>query len=135
MRGAGALAGYHAGPPRRERRAAGRKKGTLLRLHHAAKHLSAVAARRLPTAGDLHLEGDRRVLFPEFRPELQPEYRQDGYSGPEYVYTGPRENTRLGGMSIRTIEEALVQEVKEHLGFERYERTGAAKPAHQHRHH
>jgi transposase-like protein len=34
---------------------------------------------------------------------------------------------------IRMIGEALVQEVKEHLGFERYERTGAAKPAHQHR--
>ena len=33
----------------------------------------------------------------------------------------------------RTIEEALVQEVKEHLGFGRYERTGAAKHAHQHR--
>jgi hypothetical protein len=34
---------------------------------------------------------------------------------------------------IRTIEEALVQELTEHLGFERYERTGAAKLAHQHR--
>jgi putative transposase len=34
---------------------------------------------------------------------------------------------------IRTIDEALTQELNEHLGFERYERTGAAKPAHQHR--
>ena len=34
---------------------------------------------------------------------------------------------------MRTIEEALEQELKEHLGFERYERTGAAKPAQQHR--
>ena len=41
---------------------------------------------------------------------------------------------QIGGqvqqVTIRTIEEALVQELKEHLGFERYERTGAAKPAH-----
>ncbi|MCP4540451.1 MAG: hypothetical protein GY832_25210 [Chloroflexi bacterium] len=34
---------------------------------------------------------------------------------------------------VRTIEEALVQEINEHLGFRRYERTGTAKPAHQHR--
>lgn len=33
----------------------------------------------------------------------------------------------------RVVEEALVQELNEYLGFERYERTGAAKPAHQHR--
>jgi putative transposase len=31
------------------------------------------------------------------------------------------------------IEEALVQELDEHLGFGRYERTGEAKPAEQHR--
>ena len=31
---------------------------------------------------------------------------------------------------IRTVEEALIEDVKEHLRFERYERTGAAKPAH-----
>jgi transposase-like protein len=31
------------------------------------------------------------------------------------------------------VEEALVQELNEYLGFERYERTAAAKPAHQHR--
>jgi transposase-like protein len=36
-------------------------------------------------------------------------------------------------VTIRTIEEALVQEMNEHLGFERYERTGIAKPAQQHR--
>jgi len=34
---------------------------------------------------------------------------------------------------IRTLEEALVQELKEHLGFDWYERTGVAKPAHRHR--
>lgn len=33
----------------------------------------------------------------------------------------------------RVVEKALVQELNEYLGFERYERTGAAKPAHQHR--
>jgi len=33
----------------------------------------------------------------------------------------------------RVLEEALAQELNEYLGFERYERTGAAKPAHQHR--
>jgi putative transposase len=33
----------------------------------------------------------------------------------------------------RVVEEALVQELNEYLGFGRYERTGAAKPAHQHR--
>lgn len=33
----------------------------------------------------------------------------------------------------RVVEEALIQELNEYLGFERYERTGAAKPAHQHR--
>jgi transposase-like protein len=34
---------------------------------------------------------------------------------------------------VRTIGEALIHELNEHLGFERYERTGPAKPAHQHR--
>ncbi|HEY73694.1 MAG TPA: hypothetical protein G4N99_10535 [Thermoflexia bacterium] len=34
---------------------------------------------------------------------------------------------------IRTIEEGLEQELNEHLGFERYERTGEAKAACQHR--
>jgi putative transposase len=33
----------------------------------------------------------------------------------------------------RVVAEALVQELNEYLGFERYERTAAAKPAHQHR--
>jgi transposase-like protein len=33
----------------------------------------------------------------------------------------------------RLVEEALVRELEEYLGFGRYERTGAAKPAHQHR--
>lgn len=33
----------------------------------------------------------------------------------------------------RLIEEALILELNEYLGFERYERTGSAKPAHQHR--
>ena len=33
----------------------------------------------------------------------------------------------------RVVEEALVQELNDYLGFERYEWTGAAKPAHQHR--
>ena len=41
--------------------------------------------------------------------------------------------TQVQQVTIRTLEEALVQELKEHLGFERYERTGAAKHAHQHR--
>lgn len=31
------------------------------------------------------------------------------------------------------VEEALVQELNDYLGFARYERTGAAKPAQQHR--
>jgi len=39
-----------------------------------------------------------------FRPELQPPYRQEGYSGPEYTYVGPREHTRVDGMDIRTID-------------------------------
>ena len=34
---------------------------------------------------------------------------------------------------IRTIEEGLEQELNEHLGFERHERTGEAKAACQHR--
>lgn len=38
-----------------------------------------------------------------FRPELQPQYRQEGYPGPEYIYVGPRETTSAGGMNIRTI--------------------------------
>jgi len=33
----------------------------------------------------------------------------------------------------RLVEEALVKELDEYLGFGRYERTGAAKPNHQHR--
>ncbi|MFQ5814517.1 MAG: transposase, partial [Anaerolineae bacterium] len=33
----------------------------------------------------------------------------------------------------RVVEEALVQELNDYLGFARYERTGAAKPARQHR--
>lgn len=33
----------------------------------------------------------------------------------------------------RLVEEALVRELDEYLGFGRYERTGSAKPAHQHR--
>ncbi len=41
--------------------------------------------------------------------------------------------TQVQQVIKRTIEEALVQEVDEHLGFERYERTGTAKPAHRHR--
>ncbi len=38
-----------------------------------------------------------------FRPELQPQYRQDGYEGPEYQYVGPREHIELDGMDIRTL--------------------------------
>ncbi len=33
----------------------------------------------------------------------------------------------------RLIEEALVAELDEFLGFARYERTGSAKPEHKHR--
>ena len=39
-----------------------------------------------------------------FRPELVPEYRADGYDGPEYEYIGPREYRELDGIEIRTIE-------------------------------
>lgn len=38
-----------------------------------------------------------------FRPELLPPYRQEGYTGPEYTYVGPRETASVGGMNIRTI--------------------------------
>lgn len=41
--------------------------------------------------------------------------------------------TQVQQVIKRTIEEALVQEVDGYLGCERYERTGTAKPAHQHR--
>jgi len=33
----------------------------------------------------------------------------------------------------RVVNEALVKELDEYLGFERYERTGEAKPPSQHR--
>jgi putative transposase len=42
-------------------------------------------------------------------------------------------DTQVKQVTTRVIEEALVQELNEYLGFERYERTGEAKPAHQHR--
>jgi len=42
-------------------------------------------------------------------------------------------NTQVKQVITSVIEEAIVQELNEHLGFERYERTGEAKPAHQHR--
>ncbi len=38
-----------------------------------------------------------------FRPELQPQYRQAGYEGPEYEFAGPREHVELDGMNIHTI--------------------------------
>jgi len=38
-----------------------------------------------------------------FRPELQPQYRQAGYEGPDYQYIGPREHVELDGMNIRTL--------------------------------
>jgi transposase-like protein len=41
--------------------------------------------------------------------------------------------TQVQQVITQTIGEALVQEVDGHLGFERYKRTGTAKPAHQHR--
>jgi putative transposase len=42
-------------------------------------------------------------------------------------------DAEVRGVIKRIVEEALVQELNEYLGFERYERTGAAKLAHQHR--
>ncbi len=42
-------------------------------------------------------------------------------------------DTEVQQVNKRVVEEALVHELGEHLGFARYERTGAAKPAHQHR--
>jgi ankyrin repeat protein/L-ascorbate metabolism protein UlaG (beta-lactamase superfamily) len=38
-----------------------------------------------------------------FRPELVPEYRQDGYPGPAYEYLGPREHATIDGVDVRTI--------------------------------
>lgn len=38
-----------------------------------------------------------------FRPELQPQYRQAGYDGPEYEYVGAREQVEIDGMNIHTI--------------------------------
>jgi putative transposase len=42
-------------------------------------------------------------------------------------------DTQVKQVITRVIEEALIQELNEHLGFERYERTGEAKSAHQYR--
>jgi transposase-like protein len=42
-------------------------------------------------------------------------------------------NAEVQQVIKRVVAEALVQELNEYLGFERYERIGAAKPAHQHR--
>ncbi|MFQ5814547.1 MAG: transposase [Anaerolineae bacterium] len=42
-------------------------------------------------------------------------------------------DAEVQGVVKRVVEEALVQELNDYLGFERYERTDAAKPAHQHR--
>lgn len=39
-----------------------------------------------------------------FRPELTPQYRAEGYPGPAYEYVGPREQTSVGGVAVRTIE-------------------------------
>jgi ankyrin repeat protein/L-ascorbate metabolism protein UlaG (beta-lactamase superfamily) len=38
-----------------------------------------------------------------FRPEDLPESRQAGYSGPDYVYIGPRQEATVRGMDVRTI--------------------------------
>lgn len=44
-----------------------------------------------------------------------------------------RLETEVQQLVKRLVEEALVQELDQYLGFRRYERTGSAKPVHQHR--